>query len=645
MTARVARVAVDQPLAHLDRPFDYEIPEEFAESAVVGARVRVRFAGRRLDGWIVELTDSSDVAKLAPLLSVVSSEPVMRPELIALVRAVADHYAGTFSDVVRLAVPPRHARTENAEQQPWPDAQCSTAASVLPGYPSGGGLLTALSEGRPSRAFWQVAPTSGPAGDWASGFAEAAAVVRASGRSVLVLVPDEKDLLHAHAAFAERFGKGAVALLHGGLGPSRRYRNYLAATRGVARILIGTRAAAFTPLPDLGLICLWDDGDDLYSDPHAPYPHTREVVALRVAQQGVALLMAAHGRTAEVQRFIDLGWITPIALTPGGARAVSPVVKVAVDSDRELERDALARRVRLPGRAFEVLRAGLAQGPVLVQVPRAGYAVSLSCDTCRTPARCHVCHGPLRTTDTQGTLQCAWCARLHPDWSCPECGGRRLRAPRVGASRTADELARAFPGVAAITSSGDRVQVDVPDKPAIVVATPGGEPRAPSGYAAALLLDADLTLARSDLRVNEETLRRWLNATALVRPAADGGTVLVVGDSASPVVQALVRIDPAGAAAVELADRAASGFPPAAKLVTARGDHSALVELLAAGDFSMAERIGPAALTDDSWTMLLRAPLSSGGALVRHVKLALADRSAHKRAGSLRVQVDPQRMG
>ena len=112
---RVARVAVDVPLPHLDRFFDYAIPDDMAQQVTPGCRVRVRFAGRQRDGYVIDVLASSDSDReLTRLLKVVSAEPVLRPEIVGVVRAVADHYAGTFADVVRLAVPPRHGVTEQA---------------------------------------------------------------------------------------------------------------------------------------------------------------------------------------------------------------------------------------------------------------------------------------------------------------------------------------------------------------------------------------------------------------------------------------------------------------------------------------------------------------------------------------------------
>ncbi|KUP96910.1 primosome assembly protein PriA, partial [Thermobifida cellulosilytica TB100] len=115
-TRPVARVAVDTPLPHLDRPFDYLVPESLDEAAVPGCRVRVRFNGQTLDGFLLERVDESDFpGRLSYLHRVVSPEPVLTPEIAELARAVADHYAGTLSDVLRLAVPPRHARVEQED--------------------------------------------------------------------------------------------------------------------------------------------------------------------------------------------------------------------------------------------------------------------------------------------------------------------------------------------------------------------------------------------------------------------------------------------------------------------------------------------------------------------------------------------------
>lgn len=645
----IARLALDVPLAHLDRFFDYEVPAADEQAAVVGARVRTRFAGQQRDGFVVERPATTDVeGRLAPLGKVVSSEPVLGPAQVALVRAVADHCAGTFSDVVRLAVPPRHAATEKAERKPWPQPELpeGPVAGPLGDYPGGPEVLAALAAGEQGRWFWQVAPSV--AHDPWAGLVQATVATLSSGRGVVLLVPDVKDLAGLRERLGAVVGASSIAVLHADLGPAARYRNFLAVSRGEARVVIGTRAAAFAPVRDLGLVALWDDGDDLWSEPRAPYFHARDVAAIRSTQEGCALLFAGHARSCEMESWIEREWVRPVALEPGAARRFAPAVRAAADSDKALERDPMAGSVRLPQLVFETIRTGLAQGPVLVQVPRSGYLVALSCQTCRTAVRCPHCQGPVnsrRGPDGQ-QLSCGWCGRLVTGWKCPTCGDHRLRAPVVGADRTAEELGRAFAGTKVVDSSGGKVVAEVPDEPALVIATPGGEPRAPSGYAAAVLLDANQLLGRLDLRAAEEALRRWLNAVALVRPGEAGGSVAVIGPAGDRTVQALVRLDPAGFAQRELAERFEARFPPAVRFVTLEGQRTALDEMLAAATLpEVCDVLGPVPTSDEGVDRLvLRTPLSSGRALTRAVKAASAVRSAKKMDGSVRVKVDPAQL-
>ena len=655
MDLPVARVHVDVGLPHLDRLFDYAVPETLDHAAVPGSRVRVRFSGRLVDGYVVERVAESDLARLAPLSKSLSDEVVLPVETIELVRAVADHYAGTFSDVVRLAVPPRHAATEKAEVKPLPESGAPDASpGPLAAYADGAGYVSALASGASPRAAWTVVPVAAAIGDWTEGFAAAAAACVASGRSAVLVVPDVKDVARLLPAVERRVGRGLVVRQSADLGPAARYRAFLRGLRGQARVVVGTRSAVFAPVVDLGLVCIWDDGDDLLSDPHAPYPHARDVAAIRVTQRGAGLLLGSYSRTAEVQSWVGRSWLHPIALTADRARTEAPAVRVAADDDFALERDPAARAARLPHQAFSVVRAGLAQGPILVQVPRAGYVVSLSCQTCREPVRCPHCRGRVRTDSGSGDplTTCTWCGRAVLGWSCPNCGGTRWRSTRVGSERTAEELGKAFPGTTVRQSSLGKVLTTVGSEPCLVVATPGAEPVADGGYAAALLLDTSVLLNRPDLRAAEEALRRWFLATALVRPASDGGTVLAVGPSGSRPLQALTRVDPVGFAERELADRVEAELPPAVFLAVAQGEWAALTELAGVvAEVPGAIALGPALVvaTEDGADRLarlvIRAPLASGPPLVATLRTFLAARSARKDQRQLRIKVDPVDVG
>ncbi|MEV4923431.1 primosomal protein N' [Streptomyces roseoverticillatus] len=670
-TLPVARVLVDKGPVHLDRLWDYAVPEELDADARPGVRVRVRFGagtrnvrgGRReggglLDGYIVDRVAESDYqGPLAAIAQVLSPEPVLSPALYELCRAVADRYAGSLADVLQLAVPPRHARIE-AEPSPAP---LPPPGVPEPGswarYPTGPAFLDAVARGDTPRAVWTALP--GP--HWPQELARAAAAALSSGRGALIVVPDGRDAARVDAALGELLGEGRHVLLTAELGPEERYRRWLAVSRGSVRAVVGTRAAMFAPVRDLGLVAVWDDGDGSHSAQNAPHPHSREVLVQRAVHEKAAFLLGGFGCTVEAAQLVNTGWALPLAAARETVRAVAPAVRTVGDSDEA--RDAAARAARLPSHAWQAAREGLKHGPVLVQVPRRGYVPRLGCERCREPARCGHCAGPLEAGDADGTLRCGWCGQeAPPGWHCTECGGSRLRARIVGAGRTAEELGRAFPSVPVRTSGRDHILDTVPDRPAIVVSTPGAEPVAEGGYAAALLLDGWALLGLPDLRAGEEALRRWLSAAALVRGQTDGGVVVVVAEPTLRPVQALVRWDPAGHAMRELADRAELGFPPVSRMASVSGTPEDVADLLAAADLPEdAELLGPVPLPvtapgrprrpgdpppGERWERaLLRVRPGRGAALAAALKTAQATRLARRDGEPVRLRIDPPDIG
>ena len=526
-------------------------------------------------------------------------------------------------------------------------------------YGRGGQFLAALAESRAARAVWQVLP-----GDaWADRFAEAAAQTIRAGRTALAVVPDQRDLDALWGAATTRIDQDCVVALSAGLGPAARYRRWLAALRGTARLVIGTRSAVFAPLSDLGLVMVWADGDDSLAEPRAPYPHAREVAMLRAHQARCAALIGGHARTAEAQALVRSGWAHDIVAARPVVRARTPRVVALDDSGYADERDPAARTARIPSIALRAARSSLEAGaPVLVQVPRRGYVPSLACARCRTIARCRHCTGPLSLAESlherEPALVCRWCGRVDPTRRCARCGSDAVRAVVVGARRTAEELGRAFPGTSVITSSGDGVVTDVAAGPALVVATPGAEPRASGGYGAALLLDTWALLGRQDLRAAEDALWRWMSAAALVRARGDGGVVLVVAESSIPTVQSLIRWDPVGHAEAELTARTEVGLPPSVHMAAIDGTAGAVSALLDEARLPEgSDLLGPVELPpgvrrpagtpagEAVTRMLVRVPREQGLALAAALRRGVGVLSAGQTHQPARVQIDPLHIG
>jgi primosomal protein N' (replication factor Y) (superfamily II helicase) len=655
----VARVLPMLSVPHLDREFDYLVAAEQSDDAQPGVRVRVRFHGRLVDAFILERrSDTDHVGKLGWLDRVVSAEPVLTAEVRRLVDAVAARYAGTRADVLRLAVPPRHAKVEKQTVTDMPPpALTAVDGTAWSSYGGGERFLGALGEGRAARAVWQALPRE----PWADRLAEAAAMVVNSGRGALVIVPDQRDVDTLHVAAVRYVDEARVVALSAGLGPAERYRRWLAVLRGGARLVIGTRSAVFAPVADLGLVMVWDDGDDTLAEPRSPYPHAREVAMLRAHQMRCAALIGGYARTAEGQALVRSTWAHDLVAPRSVVRARTPRVIAIDDSGFTQERDAAARTARLPTMSLDAARAALkAQRPVLVQVPRRGYVPALACGRCRTIARCRHCTGPMSLPDRDHSgAVCRWCGRTEPTLRCVRCGSEAVRAVVVGARRTAEELGRAFPGTAVITSGGDAVVGSVPDAPALVVATPGAEPVAEGGYGAALLLDGWALLGRQDLRAGEDALRRWMAAAALVRHRGDGGVVAIVAESVIPTVQALIRWDPVAHAESELDARAEVGLPPAAHMAAVDGPPDATTALLEAAHLpDGAEVLGPvelppgarrpaggAPVTGPVMRMLVRVPRDRGLALAAALRRATGVLSARHDQQPVRVQIDPLHIG
>lgn len=667
MSASERRAAEHEPIArvlpmlsvpHLDREFDYLVSPEQSDDAQPGVRVRVRFHGRLVDAFVLERrSDTDHSGKLGWLDRVISAEPVLTPEIRRLVDAVAARYAGTRPDVLRLAVPPRHA---GAEKETGTPPLLPVVEPVDPSgwarYGGGENYLEALRGGRAARAVWQALPGE----DWCARLAEAAAAAVSGGHGVLIVVPDQRDIDALTRAALALIDESAVVALAAGLGPSARYRRWLSVLRGRARLVIGTRSAVFAPVERLGLVVVWDDGDDTLSEPRAPYPHAREVAMLRAHQLRCAALIGGYARTAEAQSLVASGWAHDLVASRPTVRDRAPRV-VAIDDDGFAEeRDAAARTARLPSMALAAARAALERGaPVLIQVPRRGYLPTVACARCRTVARCRHCMGPLSLSDrnAQGAT-CRWCGRIDTALRCRRCGADAIRAVVVGARRTAEELGRAFPGTPVVTSAGDAVHTEIPTGPALVVATPGAEPNAPDGYGAALLLDSWALLGRQDLRAAEDTLRRWMAVAALVHSRSEGGTVAVVAESAIPTVQALIKWDPVGHAEAELAARTAVALPPSVHIAAidgAAGPVNALIELAALP--AEAELLGPVELPpgvrrppamadgEAAIRMLIRVRRDAGLALSAALRAAVSTHSARHEHDAVRVQIDPLHIG
>ncbi|MFC7572061.1 primosome assembly protein PriA [Klenkia terrae] len=500
------------------------MPEELADDVVAGCRVRVRFAGRLVDGVVLDVgTTTEHTGKLAPLAKVVSGEPVLTPEVAELARVVADRYAGSLTDVLRLALPRGGARRRSGR---WGVPGAARAAGPgrvrpvpdRPGVPGGHRAGPAGAGGVDRAARRGLA---GPAG----GAVPRCAVRRArrTGRR-----PRRQGPRPAGRRCRPGAAQGRRRSAAGRLGPRHPLRPVPVGLPRHRPGRAGHPRSDVRPGPRPG------PGGGL-GRRRRPARRTPGALPAHPRRPGAAgapgRLLGGGGRDRPDRRGRAVGRVRVGARA--GRRPGRPAVRGAAGAG--------------PGRG---LRAGPGPGrphrpAALPGVPggpggagrRCARAGAGSAGRVRPRAGLRPLPGTRALPALRGTAgrrlgavpggqrvaACRWCARPAATFDCPHCHGTKLRASVVGSARTAEELGRAFPGAAVRVSGRGSVLATVEAGPAIVVATPGAEPVVEGGYGAALLLDSWALLGRPDLRAAEETLRRWLNAAALVRPAGAGG--------------------------------------------------------------------------------------------------------------------------
>ncbi|MFJ6042881.1 primosomal protein N' family DNA-binding protein [Brachybacterium paraconglomeratum] len=686
----VASVRLVGVLPHLDRPFEYAVTPDTA-AAGPGMRVRVRFSGKDTEGIVLERrAEPTTDRALAPLHRLVSDDVVVPPAMMRVCEDVAERSAGTVGDVLRLALPPRHARAEKADraaaekeeaaaaeaeaeaaedlestesaddaepaattdaaetghdEQTVPAADPSAEAPVAPRhadrYPGLAALLSRAgsAEGPVPRASLVLDPVD----PWTAIAAESIAAL-GPDRGALVIAPDQRDVARLSRVLTER--GIAHEVLAGTEGPEKRYRTFRRILRGATRVVLGSRSAAFAPVQDLALVICWDEADDLLEEPRAPYPHTRTVLQCRSAEERCALLFLAASESVTMRALTDAGYLARLDPVPAPVTAVRPRI-VAMDQYLR-DREGPSGRSRLPQEAMRVLRNGLQGGPVLVQVPRTGYAPAIACTFCGTRARCPECAAPLSQRGRNGPLHCTVCGRREDGYRCPECDRTHVRAMVIGSTRTAEELHRAFPDAPLKVAGGAHGPLEdeaVPEH-GIVVATPGAEPAPPGRYSACLLLDADAMLGRAAFDADVEAVRRWRGAISLVRTAEEGGEVLVVGTSTLPAIRDLVAHRSALFLDRVLEDRRELDLPPFRRVAEVVGEREACRGFLETTELpDGTEVLGPVELEGPDQAGRARAVLRIEPRRSRELAAALrsgvAARSARKDRGSLRVRLDP----
>lgn len=564
-----------------DKTFDYLVPPDMAADVRIGTMVRVNLHGRRVGGWVVALDPETppDVA-LKPIAKVTGWGPP--DDLVRLSKWAAWRWAGRAQHFLRTASPPRAVRGLPPPPSPRPPsfwADSATSDVAFSAQNASGGAIVRLP----------------PAADVLPLVMEAA-----SKGDALVIVPSAAEA----AMLARRVARAGVRLA--------RYPDGWALAAAGGSTVIGTRAAAWAPMPQLAAVVVVDGHDEGLQEERTPSWHARDVAIERARRAGVPWVVTSPCPPAEI-----LGWgelVEPTRAAERDGWAILDIIDRRSDDPRSGHfSPQLSNLLHREGRVVCVLN-------------RKGRARLLACAQCGELARCTACGGAMEQAPDGDGLRCRSCALARPSL-CADCGAQKLKLLRVGVTRLAEEL-NAF-----LNEAVEEVTAETADLPPtrVLVGTEAvlhrvaGEP-----VAGVAFLDFDQELMAPRLRAHEQALALLARAARIVGGRQGTGRVLVqTRQPEHEVLQAALHADPARIATAELERRPSLRLPPFGALAAVSGE--AASQYLAPIDRSAVDVVET---SDGEW--LVRAP--DTGTLCN--TLAKLERPA----GRVRVEVDPLRV-
>ena len=623
------QVALPVPLP---RAFDY-LPE--AGRAVAdyapGTRVRVPFGRRTLTGLVLGSGElSGDPGALREIGARLDDAPLVDAELLASLRWAAGYYGHPLGEALTAALPTvLRQPSRRAPRDPRPLGLTDAGRALLAAPPARAAklvaLLAALASGprareslvgtsatlRTALARGLVAPAAPPAqpapllrgeqraavdsivaardafnvlvleGVTGSGKTEvylaAIADAIARGKQSLVLVPEIGLTPQALSRYRARLGVPVLAL-HSGLADGERAAGWLAAARGEADVVLGTRSAVFAPLPRAGLIVVDEEHDASYKQRDGFRYHARDLAIVRARALGVPVVLGSATPSLETLANVREERYRMLSLRERATGARPPDVAL-VDLRNQRLHEGLSKPL------LDAIAACIGRGEqALVFRNRRGYAPLLTCHACGWHASCERCDRSLTVHRGAAELRCHHCGhvRRQPP-ACPECGGE-LVALGIGTERLAAALRERFPDVPVLRVDRDTTQrkdafADVlrgleADHAAILVGTQMlAKGHDLPNLTLAAIVDADEGLFSADFRGPERLAQLVIQVAGRAGRGAKPGRVLV--QTHQPAHPLFTRLLAGGYRAVaddELREREALGLPPFAHLALLRAE-------------------------------------------------------------------------
>jgi len=594
------RVALDVPLPKL---FEYSLPEEI--DARVGDRVAVRFGAQQKIGVVIEerIAPELPAERIKAISAVRDDAPRLPEDWIALMRFLSAYYQRPLGETVIGALPPRLRSTKPLPRKVLQHVGEALSARFVPSHallPDQEKVIERVSSG--FNAFLLHGVTgSGKTEVYLNLIAKALE----RGMQALILVPEISLTPQLEARFRAAFPDARLALMHSGLEDVARTGAWLAAARGEAGIVLGTRLAVLAPMPKLALIVVDEEHDASFKQQEGLRYSARDAAVYRAKLAGCPVVLGTATPSLETWHNWALGRYERLELperASPGARL--PTVRT-VDIRDDPPEQGFCKKLLL-----EVEKRLARREQSLIFINRRGYAPVLACEACGWAAGCELCTARMVLHATDRRLRCHHCgAETSIPRACPTCGNVDLKAMGRGTQRVEETLAARFPGARIV-----RIDRDSARRRAELSRTLEGIRRGEGDILVGTqllakghdfpaltlvgVLNADSALVSTDYRAPERLFAVLAQVSGRAGRRERPGEVLIqTRYPRHPLFAALERHDFAGFAQAQLAERKSAGFPPFVFEAALRAEAADVVDALARraldlGDDVPVEEIG-----------------------------------------------------
>ncbi|HTY44661.1 MAG TPA: primosomal protein N' [Patescibacteria group bacterium] len=522
---RYAKVVFDLPL---EGPFDYQVPKEMARKIKTGCRVKVPLRNTVGVGYVVGLSNKTSIANLKSVLSLLDEAPLLDAHVLELTRKVAAYYCCSWGQAIAASIPEALRKGKILPLPPPAPERTKPSASLdipdqLVQYPD-------------SASRWDI-------------YLGRIKEVLEKGRSCIVILADMRALARAEEIIKQSLAPetGYAILCRQ---QSQELKEWSRIRQGSVKLVLGTRAAVYAPLDDLGLIIIDEEHDSVYKQEQVPHYHCREVAFMRARLKKAALILGSVSPSLESIYLAEKGLLRHERI-PGKTPAEVKII------DMKNFLSFSGRKHILLSKYLEdsISQALSAKGKVLLFVNRTGFATYAHCLSCGAVLKCSRCNTNLVYHFDEHMLRCHHCSYKIPvPKTCPACNSSYLRYSGTGTEKVESELSRFFPQ-AKIKRFDEHRSFDDAD---ICIATESiiREPGARFELTGVLAIDNSLN--RVDFRSAEKTFRILAGLSSLT----DKKLVIQTSLPKHRCFQALAAGNPALFYDEELKERRQLGFPP-----------------------------------------------------------------------------------